>query len=262
MTHQQIIDKLAARHLVQSIDEDLARLVYTAMCFHKDDSKQASYILTKLLLRWNCVLKAGDTVSVHYKKKTVLALAVLLHKYGFTDNNITAESLQAIDDLNADVVLDDDFFRKSEEIKKFLTAEPVKLKRKPTVPENITFYRPKDVISIQLDNRYYAAYIHRLSAPNESTVIEFYDGIFDHVPTLAELERLQAKGQKFNDGLERVANFSICGLKFLPDLANQVQLISACIETKPSNSHLSESIGLYTVKDIFMIQDDITAMFQ
>ena len=262
MTHQQIIDKLAARHLVQSIDEDLARLVYTAMRFHKDDSKQHSFILTKLLLRWNCVLKASDADPGHYKSKTVLALAILLHKYGFADPKITSEALMAIDDLNTGVVLSDDFFRKSDEIKKFLTSEPAKLKRKPVVPENITFYRPKDVISIQLDNRYYGAYVHRLSAPNETVIIEFYDGVFDQVPTMSELEKLPAKGQLFNDGVERVANFSICGLKFLPDLANQVKLVSACIETKPSNAHLSESIGLYTVKDIFSIQDDIMTMFR
>lgn len=36
MTHQQILDKLASKHLVRSIDEDLARLTYYAMCFEKD----------------------------------------------------------------------------------------------------------------------------------------------------------------------------------------------------------------------------------
>lgn len=31
MTHQQILDKLAAKHLVQSINEDLSRLGYFAV---------------------------------------------------------------------------------------------------------------------------------------------------------------------------------------------------------------------------------------
>lgn len=31
MTHQQILDKLASKHLVKSIDEDLARLTFSAM---------------------------------------------------------------------------------------------------------------------------------------------------------------------------------------------------------------------------------------
>jgi len=87
MTHQQILDKLAAKHLVQSIDEDLARLTFYAMCYYKENNigQQLSYILPKLLLRWNCVLNASDAISNHYKWKTVLALSVILHKYGFAD---------------------------------------------------------------------------------------------------------------------------------------------------------------------------------
>ncbi|TEB40878.1 hypothetical protein D0809_28365, partial [Flavobacterium circumlabens] len=80
MKHLQILDKLAAKHLVQSIDEDLARLTFYAMCYEKNDiDKQLSYILPKLLNRWNCILNANHNISEIYKQKAVLALNILLH---------------------------------------------------------------------------------------------------------------------------------------------------------------------------------------
>lgn len=263
MTHQQILDKLASKYLVKSIDEDLARLTYYAMCFEKDYNNQFKYIFPKLMLRWNCVLNAGkEAVTDHYKQITLLGLCILLHKYGFADKDLTGKALQSIDQLNDAVALSDDFFRKSEEIKKIIQSVPVQLKRKPAIPESITFYREKDVISIQLDNKFYPAYIHKLTGVNESPVIEFYNGVFDKVPTIKEIETLNAIGRIYNDGTERVSHFSVNGMKFLPDLANQIKLIGSCVEQKPSNKHLEKSIGLYTVNDLFQIQEDIRNIFK
>lgn len=267
MTHQQLLDKLAAKSLVQNIDEDLARLTISTMIYAKNNNisteNLVDYFLPKLLLRWNCVLKAHESeVTNNYKQKTILILAITLHKYGFADITLTTKAVKAIDDLNKEVALNDDFFRKSDEIKSFIQSKPSELKRKPSFPDNITFYRPKDVISIQLDNKYYAAYIHKLSNPNESPIIEFYDGIFDEVPTLAKLEKLKAKGKIYNDGKVRVAKFSVSGMKFLPDLANQIKLISACIEIPPSNEHLEKPTGLYSIIDIFELQSNIDKIFE
>ncbi len=262
MMHQQILDKLSAKHLIQAIDEDLASLTFDAICYEKNTTvAQLSYILPKLLLRWNCVLFADEGISATYKQKTIIALAVLLHKYGFADKFITKNALQAIDKLNKDIALSDDFFRKSNEIKAFINSMPAPLKRKPAIAESITFYRAEDVVSIQLEGKFYAAYIHQLSGPNESPIIELYDGVFSKVPTLNELGKLNAKGRIYNDGKERICLFSINGMKYLPDPANQIQLISACVEKRPSNEHLTESVGLYAVLDIFRLQGVIKEMF-
>lgn len=264
MTHQQITDKLAARYLVQSMEEDIARLTWEAMTFDKNKyiDDQLSHVLPKLLLRWNCVLDADrPDFSEGYKQKTIVALITLLHKYGYADTVLTAKGFKAIDALNEAVLLSDDFFRKSEEIKQVLSAAPVPLKRKPSIPDSITFYRVKDVISFQLGERYYAAYVHSLSAPNESPVLEFYDAIFDKVPSLQELEKVPAKGERYQDGTERIARFSVSGMKFLPDLAHQIQLISACVENNPSGKHLQKPHGLYTVGDLFSIQESIRDLF-
>ncbi|WP_395762715.1 hypothetical protein ACH34F_12085 [Elizabethkingia anophelis] len=112
-----------------------------------------------------------------------------------------------------------------------------------------------------MGNKFYPAYIHKLTGANESPVIEFYDGVFDKVPTIQDLENLNAKGQVYNDGTERVSRFLVSGMKYLPDLANQVKLISACVDPKPSDKHLGESIGLYAVKDLFQLQNDIRNLF-
>lgn len=267
MTHQQILDKLAAKSLVQNIDEDLARLTAIAMRYAKHDKEIAAnltnYILPKMLLRWNCVLEAdGSEVTINYKRKANVALAVMLHKYGLTDEIITEKAISAIDDLNNEVVLGDDFFRKTAEIKTFINSKPTELKRIPSSPENITFYRPKDVISIQLGEQYFCAYIHGHERPNESPILEFYDKIFDSVPEIGELQNINAKGRMYDSGIARISKFSVAGIKFLPDLANQIKLIAACVQTPPSNAHLDKPVGLYTISDVFGIQDDIDNLFR
>lgn len=267
MTHQQILDKLAAKALVQNIDEDLARLTGTAMRYAKHDREIAAnltnYILSKMLQRWNCILKADSSeVIINYKRKANIALALTLHKYGLTDEIIREKAIKAIDDLNNEVVLDDDFFRKTAEIKTFINSKPTELKRIPSSPDNITFYRPKDVISIQLGKQYFCAYIHSHERPNESPVLEFYDKIFDSVPKIGELEKINAKGRMNDSGVTRISKFSVAGIKFLPDLANQIKLIAACVEVPPFNTHLAESVGLYTITDVFGMQDDIDNLFK
>ena len=73
MKHQQILDKLAFKQLNQAIDEDLARLVSRAMSFRKGGSITdiSSYVLPKILTRWNCVLLAENGLAEFYKEKVV-----------------------------------------------------------------------------------------------------------------------------------------------------------------------------------------------
>ncbi|MEO6303026.1 MAG: hypothetical protein ABIP51_07620, partial [Bacteroidia bacterium] len=241
MTHKQILDKLSAASIVESIDDDLSRLTFNAMCYHKTHKEQQSYVLPKLLLRWNCVLNDKKDITDTYKQITILVLAVSLHKYGFVDKTITAKALKAVDSLNKEVVLSDDFFRKSDAIKKMIAEEPKPLSRKPSTAKSITFYRPFDVISFQLENNFYAAYIHSHSGTNESPVIEFYDAIFKEVPKLKDLEKLKAKGEVYKDGIARKRFFAVFGMKLIPDAANQVHIIGSEIKRKPINDHLEEA---------------------
>lgn len=256
MTHKQILESLSASKVVQAIDEDLARLTFRALCFKSED-EQCGAILSQLLLRWNCILQAEEGISDNYKNITVLAIAVLLHKYGYAEATLTDRALRAIDLLNKSVALSDHFFHRSGEIKKFICSEPVRLKRRPSQPESVTFYRPKDLISIQLEQKFYAAYIHSDSGVNESPVIEFYNGVFDHQPTIDEVVNLPAIGNQYQDDTERVSYFRISGMKFLPDPANQIQLIASAIDKVPNQGDLQESIGLYCMEDLFSIIDVI-----
>lgn len=169
MKHQQILDKLAARFLVQALDESFARAMtwgITAKEFSLDLQNQ---IWQKILSRWNCVLQEKDTKEVRaaYKQKTILAMAVIAHKYGLNIDSILPQALAAIDALNAAVELSDDFERRSPQIKAFLQTPPQPLKRRPVMPDNITFFRPQDVVSIQSRKRFYAAYVHRDTGINE-----------------------------------------------------------------------------------------------
>jgi hypothetical protein len=262
MTHQQILDKVAAKSLVSSIDEDLARLTWMAMTSHGQTSEQMTYIFSRLFMRWNCVLEAdSQDISNLYKHKTSIVIAVILHKYGYADSEVTSKALNAVDKLNDAVALSDDFFRKSNEIKQFLKSTQTIFKRRHAMQDSITFYRNNDVISIQLNNKFYAAYIHCPHEPNEIPIIEFYDAVFNKIPTMKMLEKIIAKGQKYNDGVERVSRFAISGMKYMPDLANQIKLVSACIQEPPSNVHLERSVGLYESSDIFEMQRNIKTLF-
>lgn len=265
MKHKQILDKIGFEQLTQAIEEDLARLINRSMSLKKGGSINdiSAYAVPLILSRWNCVLLAEDGVAKYYKEKVALTLAVLFHKYGLADNTLTSKAINAIDKLNDDVVLSDDFYRKSNQIKDFLKTKPSELKRKPKKPDNITFFRPNDLVSIKLDGKYYAAYIHKLTGINEAPIIEFYEGIFENTPVAEELMELKAKGEKFNDGKIHTANFAIYGMKYQPDLAGQIQLIDTDKNPKfiPDNNHLEESIGIFTVSNLFSIQKTIKKIF-
>lgn len=267
VNHTQALNKLAADTLVQTLDEDLARLMTTLMAYAKHDAALAANpgarALPLVLRRWNCILEANDdTVSALYRQKTVVALAILLHKYGIAAASITAQADAAIDALNDAVALSDDFHRKTADIKEaFLQTRPTPLKRAPGLPDSLTFYRAGDVVSYQLDGRYYAAYVHHCAGINTSPVIEFYDAVFDRVPSIDQLQDKPAKGRRYNDGSERIERMAVAGMKFMPDPAGQIVLVKACVETPPDNSHLKKSVGLHVVSNILDMQERVDGLF-
>jgi hypothetical protein len=246
INHQIILKALSAHNLVDSMNTDLALLTIRSLSELKWGRipNQISYVLPKLLLRWNCVLQAKSTeVTKNYKAKTSLALAVLLHKYGFTDAKLTKEAIAAIDYLNDTVALGDVLYHKTSEIKALLLSTPISLKRAPAFPkETNTFYREGDILSFQLGQHFYAVYVHGASGRG-SSIWEFYDAVFSKLPTLDQLKNVSAKGQFFNDGTQGRALFKIFGTQFSVDPANQILLIDSAIANKPSHHHLGAGIG-------------------
>ncbi len=153
-----------------------------------------------MLLRWNCVLKANtEDVTLLYTQKAALALAILLHKYGIHDEAITENALNMIDRLNKSVALSDDFYRSSEATKACLVQKPSSLQRRPTLPKDLTFWRAGDVVSIQIEERFHACYVHEILRANSVTLIEMYDWVSTDKPTLADLTKSKAKGGIYNN---------------------------------------------------------------
>ncbi|SDH64053.1 hypothetical protein SAMN05216588_10647 [Pseudomonas flavescens] len=261
MNHARALKKLAADKLVKAIDEDVARLV--AHTRARGGPEGAAQVLPPLLRRWNCVVQTEDAlVPAHARQIITLALAIVLHQYGLADPRLSEQARNAIDALNAGVILSDDFCRQSEAIKHtFLDSAPAPLKRSPSRPDDTTFYRAGDVIAIRLDRHVYAAYVHHCAELNESPVVEFYDAVFARPPTLAELNGLQARGETCNDGTTRAARFSVAGLKYLPDPAHQVTLVQGAVEQPPYSQHLARPVGLYAMSDIFELQQVLEHLF-
>ncbi|WP_257221258.1 hypothetical protein [Delftia sp. 60] len=267
MTHTQALSKLAADTLVQTLEEDVARVMARTFALGRHDAAIAAnyggHALPPLLRRWSCVLQADDAkATALYRHKTALALAIVLHRNGLADAGLNTAARTAIDSLNAEVALSDDFFRKSAQIRQdFLDTPPAPPKRSPGLPDSLTFYRAADVVAMELDGRFYALYVHGCARTNQSPIVEFYDAVFDHLPQMAELADVRARGRRYNDGVGRVARFSISGLKFLPDPAGQFTLVKACVETPPDPGHLQKGDWLYTVSDIFELQSEVDSMF-
>ncbi|MBC3910685.1 hypothetical protein [Undibacterium umbellatum] len=257
ISHQQALDKLAARQLVQVIEDDVANLVSEAMSYAKHDKKMTvdGYVLPQLLARWNCVLQGPeDEVSSGYKDKTALAMALLLHKHGIAESALTASAVQAIDNLNAAVALSDAFFRNTDAIKDLLASPPVALKKRPSTRENLTFLRAQDVLALQLGQYFYAAYVHEIRGFNEYPIIELYDGRFDSRPVMADVQGRAAWGETFNDGQTRISMHAVFGMRHVPDPANQFHLIASGITTTPERGSLLPSVGMFTVSDLFQLQ--------
>jgi hypothetical protein len=252
--HQQILDKLAARGAVQALDWEVAHRVRQQMYARPAAREElACKVIIPILARWRCLLD-GDDALPSRKNVVRVALATVLHKYGFQDADITAQAVTAIDELNRDVVLSDAFERQSDDIKKFLSAPPLPLTRKPSVSRPTTFLRAGDVLSIELGGRFHAAYVWGVSGFNETPRLEFYAGTFTEPPTMSDLMRRRAARPAAH------ARLHVSGLTYLPDPAQQVKAVAAAYPEGPRGSESAHGPG-YTVTDVISLQQHMAALF-
>ncbi|MFB7919470.1 hypothetical protein [Streptomyces sp. NPDC056061] len=255
MKHQQILEKLAARGLVRSMDEELARWVQHRMRPPGPSHAEIEQaVLPPVLLRWRCLFDAED-VDPASRNVALVALATLLHKYGFRDPGTTAAALRAVDDLNRDVVLSDAFERRSPEIKELLASAPVPLTRRPRRPRALSFLRPGDVISFEVSGRFHAAFVRDMHGGNEFPVIEFYAGSFGRPPVWAELSGRAAAAERGR------ARFGVVGLAQLPDPARQVRVVEAPRPQPPTGEEPRPGEGLWTLTDLMSLQEDVFRLF-
>lgn len=147
------------------------------------------------------------------------------------------------------------FEKQSPAIKALLQSAPTPLTRRPRIPRTVTFLRPGDVVTIQLGDRFHAAFVHELHDANEFPEIEFYAGSFAQPPTIAQLaDRTAARrgGQ---------ARFRVVGLTFLPDPAHQVVALAAQHSKAPHGGNPQAGDGLWTLTDIIDLPQATAALF-
>ncbi|SCL14556.1 hypothetical protein GA0070616_0474 [Micromonospora nigra] len=255
MKHRQILDKLAAPVHVRALDEDLARWVGWQMSGARhthSDLERA--VLPPVLTRWRCLLDATDTSPVT-RDKVWVALATLLHRYGLADGAVTARALAAVDELNRDVVLSDAFARHAPAIKDFLRSPPTPLARRPRQPRTMTLLRPGDVVCVQLDAHFHAAFVRDVVGAHERPVIEFYAGRFRRPPSLEQLHGRAAARERGQ------ARFAVGGLVHLPDPANQVLALAAGHPEPPLGADPGPGEGLYTLTDSIRLQRTMATLF-
>ncbi|GII04206.1 hypothetical protein [Planobispora takensis] len=123
----------------------------------------------------------------------------------------------------------------------------------------VTFLRPADVVSIELDAAFHAAFVLQLhdDKGGQCPVIEFYAGRFPLPPTARQLAgRPAAGGVRF-----RHARFSVWGLTHLPDPARQVRLVARGHPDKPLSAPSRPGEGRYTVTDPISLQQSMMTLF-
>jgi hypothetical protein len=253
--HQQILDKLAAPVHVRALNEDLARWVGWQMLGNpKAPDELERAVIEPIMVRWRCLLDAANA-SPATKCKVWVALATLLHRYGLADETVTAHALTAIDELNRDVVLSDAFARQSPAIKDFLQSPPTPLGRRPRRPRTLTLLRPGDVLSVQLDEHFQAAFVREVVGAGDHPVIEFYAGRFLRPPSTAELSGRPAARERGR------ARFAVGGLIHMPDPANQFLALPSPHPGPPAGADPEPGDGLYTLTDIIRLQHHMATLF-
>ncbi len=264
MNHKQLLNHLAAIDLVRSMEYDISKLTSWEMLgpVAVPHSTIQSAVINKLYRRWNCIFKAPDEeVTENYRLTTRIVAAVLLHKYGFRDEESTQLAIEAIDELNRQVVLSDYFFHHAEQAKNLIQSAPIPLKRRPKVPDNVTFWRAGDVVSYRLDDWYYVLYVHEILSGNTAPIVEFFNIRINRPPIPSDLVGLPAAGGKYNDGIRRIEKYWVYGMRNNPDMANQFRLIQSNSTNPPSQSQLAPAIGLGSVTDVFQLQYNVDRQF-
>ena len=106
MNHKQILDKMAAGSLVTTLDQEVARLCFTAMAGHKNNwvDDKLEYIVSRLMPRWECLPNHHSAESNLVEVFNVV-LATILHKYGFQVKSITDTAVESIVRLNKNMSL-------------------------------------------------------------------------------------------------------------------------------------------------------------
>ncbi|MBG0831615.1 hypothetical protein HS041_28190 [Planomonospora sp. ID67723] len=259
MRHKQILDELAVPTLVQAMDEDLAGWVGRRLReIGGTPAELRRLVIEPILRRWRCLLQAPDTDTTT-RDIAWVALATLLHKYGMRADDVTAAALRALDGLDDAAVLSKAFPRRSPVIRALLQSPPVPPARRPPRRRAVTFLRPADVVSIELDAGFHAAFVLQLhdDKGGQCPVIEFYAGRFSVPPTVRQLAgRPAAGGVRF-----RHARFSVWGLTHLPDPARQVRLVARGHPDKPLSAPSRPGEGRYTVTDLISLQQSMMTLF-
>lgn len=259
LNHKQALDLLNSRSLVTSIEQDLTRLIRRGISASPGGSDEVTaQILRNILSRWNCALFApDDEVTPSQKNLTIVVLTLLLHKYGFQEQSLTSKAHQAIDSINNDILLDDQFFRKTSDLKELLSSPPVLRSRKPTRPADVTFWRAGDLATYQVGETFYALYIHGLVGVKEAPIVEFFDIALSRRPAQGDILGQKMRGVSFNDGVIRAQRYIVFGMRDMPDPANQFHLLGNVPHFKPDHTQLAPSIGIGVVTDIFRLADEV-----
>lgn len=251
MTYNEILKMLDGK-MVLSVKNDINTIVFKQMCYHRN-GYPASNVVKPLMDRWNCCLDAED-IEQSYKDRVVLTIVTLLHKAGLVDADLTKKAMQAIEHFKKDCVLGENFSRQGDKVKALLKSTPQPLTKKPGYKESITFYRAKDVVAIQLDGKYCAAYV-LTDEHNEHPTITFYRAVFDHLPTLEEVQNVKIK--------KGFGSFMVAKMTYLPDYANQIRLIAANVELTPDGKPYKRKEHYSgVVTNMFELQGDMRRLFQ
>ncbi|MCH1918687.1 hypothetical protein L9G15_04495 [Shewanella sp. A3A] len=261
MEHGAIAKHIVNSSYINTMETDIRGLLNWQWRSLSQGESPQELIINPLKHRWQLALtdpQPNSESPQYYSYKNRLLMAILLHKYGLVDTDLTAQALKDIELLNERVVLSDQFFRQSDALKTLLSTPTSLIARKPNKADSPTFFRQGDVVSIRYGDYYYCAYVFDIYGYNQMPAIQLFAKRFSQPPQLAELDGVAALTLP-RGGEARVEQWYVAGLNWLPDPAGQVELIKAQSPITPTLT--APTFGI-TMAEWFTWQQQLPQLFE
>lgn len=246
-------------NIVAALDTEIAAHTSWIMTVRKGGFATGGLreLVDQIAGRWQIALDGAETPD-SYRQQTRLALALLLHKYGWQDARLTKQALAALPMLAPQ--LPEAFERVVARIEDHLRSPTVAPQRRPARIKHAPQFRPGDLLAVRHAGKVYCAFIHEIErdgSGNQYPIIEFFSRVFDRVPSADELKGVTAQGHRYDDGVWRADRYAIIGLDRNPDPAGQIEVLTTNLACAPDGSRLGASVGLYAIRHLFRLPEII-----
>lgn len=247
MNYTTLLNNFSTPFLQRAIEEEIIRLTFMAKIATKHKrataDKEIEQIKHSLLRRWNCLFisKSSKGISAMYKAKAWVTLATVLHKNGYADAVITDNAIRGLNLLYGGrfELLTEHQDKKIQQAIDFLSKPPAFKNKIPKPKSAVTQYRARDLLSIEIEGAFYVALVVGIETLHQHPCLQLLTQVFSEKPSIADIKNWTFQSER---------EYMVCDLHYLPDPANQFQLIDSQVNI-PTERWNSEITDIYRLTD-------------